>query len=293
MKAQALSWRNANQFGKADNCMHNMVIPVSAGCGDISKMGNQKIKIPGDNSERISIYVRMARVLKDKIRRGDWVVGQMLPSLSDLCEQFDVSRNSMRQALQILSDEGLIVNGRGRQSVVKAKPATAADYPELIAAINNMETAPTSIDILETQTVGQPPEYLAKDYGLYESYLYVKKVHRVRKQPYVVASFYVASTVADTFDGLNKVKIDFLLQHQNKVRLTCKRQTISVGHADSEIAKELGCTIAEMVIVVRRWWEGPNGRLVCTSDSHYLAKYFVFNTVENYASRSKAKKIAH
>lgn len=71
-----------------------------------------------DHSSPIPYYVQVKEVLKDHIARGDWRVGSQLPSESELCELFNVSRTVVRQALQALMFEGLIVRRKGRGSFV-------------------------------------------------------------------------------------------------------------------------------------------------------------------------------
>jgi len=56
----------------------------------------------------------IARDLRTMILRGELVRDQALPSESDLLQAFDVSRDTLREALRILESEGLIHIRRGR-----------------------------------------------------------------------------------------------------------------------------------------------------------------------------------
>ena len=66
----------------------------------------------------IPYYVQVKDILKDRIIRGDWPVGGQIPSEPELCELFDVSRTVVRQALQALMLEALIVRRKGRGTYV-------------------------------------------------------------------------------------------------------------------------------------------------------------------------------
>jgi GntR family transcriptional regulator len=61
------------------------------------------------------LYRRVRDALAGMIERGELGRGQQLPSERSLCEQFDMSRVTIRKALSVLSDEGVIdaVPGRG------------------------------------------------------------------------------------------------------------------------------------------------------------------------------------
>jgi len=249
------------------------------------------MKISTVEVKSLAAYMRAARVLRERIRRGEWIVGQMLPSLSDICREFEMSRNSIRQALQMLEEEGLISQSRGRQAVVTARPTSPQDLPKLVAAINDPEGAPTSINILSSRETPRPPDDLEWSGPLFSSYQHLCKIHSLDGTPYVLNDFFIATEICHTFAGAERhVKIDGLLRQQNKARLTSKRQAISVTHADAEIAHALNCELGEMVITVRRWWWGTGDRLVCASRSQYLSRYFVFEVVEKINGTPRGNK---
>lgn len=66
----------------------------------------------------IPYYVQVKDILKDRVSRGDWPVGGQIPSEPELCQLYDVSRTVVRQALQALMLEGLIIRRKGRGTYV-------------------------------------------------------------------------------------------------------------------------------------------------------------------------------
>ncbi len=68
----------------------------------------------------IPYYAQVAQVLSDRIKYGTWKTGDRLPSESELCQTFAVSRPVIRQALRELMTEGLIVRHKGRGTFVAA-----------------------------------------------------------------------------------------------------------------------------------------------------------------------------
>lgn len=67
----------------------------------------------------------IAEQLMTDIRKGVHPVGGLLPPELDLCERFDASRHTVRQALRTLTERGLIVRRASTGSVVVAKIAPA------------------------------------------------------------------------------------------------------------------------------------------------------------------------
>lgn len=75
-------------------------------------------------------YFAIEQWLRDLIARSD--PGDGLPSESDLCEQFEVSRMTARHAMQRLVQEGLVYRVPGRGSFV-ANPAVHRQATKLVS----------------------------------------------------------------------------------------------------------------------------------------------------------------
>lgn len=71
-----------------------------------------------DKSARKPLGDQLATELKCRISKGDFLPGDVLPSISDLAQLAKVSAKVSRQALSRLSDEGWVIPRRGVGSVV-------------------------------------------------------------------------------------------------------------------------------------------------------------------------------
>ena len=69
------------------------------------------MKIDHDNPADLSAQI--AEAIRDSIISGAMIVDERLPSESDLAEQFDVSRSTIREALKRLAAQSLIRTQRG------------------------------------------------------------------------------------------------------------------------------------------------------------------------------------
>jgi GntR family transcriptional regulator len=77
-----------------------------------------------DATGQMPLYQRLLMSLREKIRRAEWPVGANLPTEAELSEQYGVSRITVRHALQLLEQDGLIRKARARRTeVVSAGPA--------------------------------------------------------------------------------------------------------------------------------------------------------------------------
>jgi DNA-binding GntR family transcriptional regulator len=65
-------------------------------------------------------YAVLAQTLMDEIRAGRYPLGSLLPTEFDLCQQFNVSRHTVREAIRRLVDLGLVARQPGVGTRVKA-----------------------------------------------------------------------------------------------------------------------------------------------------------------------------
>jgi GntR family transcriptional regulator len=72
-----------------------------------------------DQMDPTPLYVQLANVLRAMIESGDLKPRAPLPSESYLQQQYGVSRGTVRTAVGILRDEGLVVTIGGRGTFVR------------------------------------------------------------------------------------------------------------------------------------------------------------------------------
>ena len=66
----------------------------------------------------VALYHQLKNILLQKIADKEWAKGQKIPSEFELCEQYGVSRITVRQALAELEKEGYLVRKQGKGTYV-------------------------------------------------------------------------------------------------------------------------------------------------------------------------------
>ena len=69
---------------------------------------------PLGNSEYT--YMQVAKVIAARIEAGE--IGDRLPGERDLAKEFDVAYQTLRQAMKVLRERGLIITRQGRGTFV-------------------------------------------------------------------------------------------------------------------------------------------------------------------------------
>jgi GntR family transcriptional regulator len=74
-----------------------------------------------DHMDPTPLYVQLANVLRDMIESGELQPRASLPSESYLQQEHGISRGTVRMAVAILRDEGLVITIGGRGTFVSPK----------------------------------------------------------------------------------------------------------------------------------------------------------------------------
>jgi DNA-binding GntR family transcriptional regulator len=82
-------------------------------------------------------YLQVARTLRKEIVDGVYPVGSQLPTEHELCERFEVSRYTVREALRRLRDDNLVASRPRAGTLVVPRPA-ANSYAQDVMSIDDL-----------------------------------------------------------------------------------------------------------------------------------------------------------
>ena len=74
-----------------------------------------------ENTDGIPLYYQLREIIRSKILNGEWPEGAAIPTESELMEMYGVSRQTVRQALSGLVDDGLVTRKKAKGSFVTKK----------------------------------------------------------------------------------------------------------------------------------------------------------------------------
>lgn len=88
----------------------------------------------------------IAKDIRERIRSGEYPVGEPIPSTAALMDQHDVSKGPVRQAIEALKTEGLLLGRPGKGVYVIAIPASEdGDLAALTAQVRDHDYLITEI----------------------------------------------------------------------------------------------------------------------------------------------------
>lgn len=84
----------------------------------------------------VTKHQEIGRHLRERIADGTYAAGSKIPAIPDLMDEFDVARDTVRDAISRLANEGLVTPRRGVGTVVRdGSPVALAYRPDKAASV--------------------------------------------------------------------------------------------------------------------------------------------------------------
>jgi len=204
----------------------------------------------------LPLHEQISSFLRGRIEGGDWGADTQLPSEHDLCVAFDVSRVTVRRALQTLEADGLIFRRQGLGSFV-CERRMAQGLVRLTDFAQDMARAgfQASSHVLHRGTEPCPPS-VAERLGT-EPGAPVLRLDRVRLgdgQPVALDRTWIPLHYAQLLEGrdLTHETLYRVLEQDHGIPVLSGRYRITAAAADPALAEGLGVDPGAALLVMER-----------------------------------------
>ena len=229
-------------------------------------------------------YVILSDELRDGIRAGKWVPGDLLPSEAQLCLQFGVSRGTVVKAIDVLLAEGLLQRRQGVGTFVSRpalhrSPGYLRGFSE---AVRRQGRVPTH------RLIGQRQLDLSEalQFGCDEPALLLDRIRLVDGLPWAIHTALVPMRIAATVPALTGpdsrvANSDFSLYKtfdEAGLEIDHADETINVRLATGKEAVHLGLELPFAVMLVHRKSFDNRGNLIELIEAVYLQDCYTYDT---------------
>jgi GntR family transcriptional regulator len=161
---------------------------------------------PVSTDAGVPLHRQLFLVLHDEIDRGVIAPGDPLPTEQTLCDQFGVSRITVRRALADLAEQGYIERRQGVGSFVRDHgPAEPTDVSDVLRAGRSymdglrQSQFETEVEVVELGA-RRPPRSIGEALGTSGELLHIVRVRRQRRtgEPLIVSDAWLPNELADT-----------------------------------------------------------------------------------------------
>jgi len=246
--------------------------------GGSAELGDRRDVRRQLRTSSLPFYVALANLLRSDIFEGRLSAGAQLPTLDQLSERYGVARVTVRQALGVLADDGLIerVQGKGtfvKDGFVRRKTIQLeSNWSNFLEMLDGNVPEPLSVqaDVPLPKNV----EGIALD-----RYRFMRRVHRAGSEAYCVIELYLAEECYELApDAFDNEMIIAVLGRVCGTRLKRMTQSFRIMPADLFVAKQLNLSVNAPVGEVRRVITDHDGRILYLGVGQYRGDLVVFNT---------------
>ncbi len=201
-------------------------------------------------------YRTIADDLRRQIVAGDLASGAVLPSEAELAGSYDVSRVTVRKALEVLRDDGLVASRQGYGWFVASDTVRQS-----LGALSTLEG--------QLSDQGRVPERRVVSFGFVEDDLVVMRVNLADGRPFALVTVWCP---ADLGSSLSRDDVESATFYELlPVEFDHATQSIGAALADDRDAELLEVPVGSPMLVVERVSVDTDGRNVLRSEHRFPA----------------------
>jgi GntR family transcriptional regulator len=175
-----------------------------------------------DREKSTPIYRQLRLIIQDQIVMGDWVPGMLLPTEQEFCDQYQVSRITVRRALDEIARDGLIERIQGKGSLVSAKSSTRPKERRLgFTDILRSQNLPIRSELIDKGLVESNEElrgFLGLDEGDTTPMWRFERLRFIKEEPAVITETFVRKELGDKMIAYDLSKCSFYQLYEELTR---------------------------------------------------------------------------
>ena len=188
---------------------------------------------------KLPLYYQLKGIIEERIASGEWAPGAQAPSERELCEQFQISRITVRQALAELVVEGRLIREHGRGTFV-AQPRIQQTLTRLTGFSQDMQARgqQPGARVLRLEVAPAPPavaRVLRLEAG--EPVILLRRLRLADGEPLAVETAYLLDRLCHGVLAKN-------LENRSLYKLLKDKFDITPARAEQQL-KAVACPAAE------------------------------------------------
>jgi GntR family transcriptional regulator len=241
---------------------------------------------------RVPLYLQVASLMRQKIESQQWAFGAQIPTLDELEKEYEVSRITLRAALNQLEDLGIVRRTRGRGTFV-AKDLSEQrwfklpnTFDELVGTVANLK-----IRLLHIEQAQRPlvPAFPFGNVG--PAYHRLRRVHYHNEVPYCLIDIYLDKVIFDSDPAaFSSATVVPQLAARPDVTIAAAPQVMRITVSDEETAAHLNIGVSDPIADVCRALVDADGHIVYYAHIQYPAQMIQIETDLVQAGRKSRKK---
>ena len=223
---------------------------------------------------KLPLYVQIKNKLVNNIKEGVWQPGEAIPSESQLIEQYNVSRTTIRQAIQDLVQKNVLETRRGAPTRVRQEPQIELENPGIIhhELGKDFEVEVVRAEKLQENYYARYQLQLKEDN---EDVFILERLRIADQKPIAFQQMFLPLSIGEKVREFSSEAFDiFPKLGEHNIHYTNIKELVSASNATRHEADLLGVAPGEALIVIERTTLGIHGSPIEYSRTKYLPPFF-------------------
>ena len=256
--------------------------------GDTDQLGLSAAQL--DESQPTPLYHQIYLVMRERIRSGALSAGTTLPGEQELARTLQVSRITVKRALNELAGDRLVTRHRGRGTIVAGDaviPMVRGSFDNLLDSLKIMglETELELLDVREMPADEMVAERLDLKPG--DPVQLAVRLRKLKGEPFSHLVTWVPADIASRYTRAELASTPLLkLLQRAGAEVMEAEQWIGAAAAPHQIARALGVAIGSPLLKIERVMRAARGRPVQFICGHYRPDRFQYHFTTHRRQRS-------
>lgn len=235
-----------------------------------------------DHKSPVPLHAQVEALLREMIEEEEYREGGFLPNEVDFAKRLGISRNTLRQAINKLVFEGLLVRKKGVGTTVADRSINSkvSNWLSFTQEMQAKGLVPKTYDI--TVSWVYPDPEVAMSFGISDDkeILKMERLRGLEDGPFVYFVSFFHPRVGLTGKEDFRRQLYEILEHDYSTIAALSREEISARSADEFLAEKLGLSLGDPILVRKRLVFDPGKRPIEYNVGYYKADSFVY-TIES------------
>ncbi|MCK9508916.1 MAG: GntR family transcriptional regulator [Pigmentiphaga sp.] len=181
-------------------------------------------------SDRKPLYISLAEKISHAIEQGTYPVGSFLPTETQLCDEYRVSRSTVREAVRVLQELKLVSRQQGRGTVVESRKAPGRyvleidAIPDLWQYVESTELKVNAVRLIKREEALTPLPDSVEHWYLIEALRFVTP-----DEPLAWKHVYIDAQYAEVVESIGNRRVPIYSLIEQRYGITTERIHQSIG----------------------------------------------------------------
>ncbi|MYL40583.1 UTRA domain-containing protein [Virgibacillus massiliensis] len=228
-----------------------------------------------DHTSSIPLHIQLKKILENQVEQG--IFTSQLPSERQFMERYNISRSTVREAINLLVREGVLEKRHGKGTFVSFKPIHdwLGNLSSTTETIRNMGKKPGAK--LITHYITTPPSYIQDRTGFTKAY-FIKRIRYADDIPLGVERHYYPVSIGKELVkyDLDNATLYYLIENELGIKFAEADQTISSGQMLDEDKEYLSVASGANLLIAERIIKDQTGDIIELEEAFYRSDMYTF-----------------